>query len=152
MGTNFYLYGHREDHDNSPDVHIGKRSAAGAYCWDCCRTLCEDGEGAIHSGRSGWRTTCPECGQACQEEAMSTSSAGRELGFNKSVPAIKTGVSSCASFSWAMPIHRFMHYASVKEGPVAEDEYGEVYTLQQFLAVLSECPIVLTDRIGTRFS
>ena len=29
--------------EDSPEVHIGKRSAAGPYCWDCGVTLCEGG-------------------------------------------------------------------------------------------------------------
>lgn len=49
MGTNFYLKGHRGDDD--PKYHIGKRSAAGLYCWDCRITLCKGGESAIHRGQ-----------------------------------------------------------------------------------------------------
>ena len=37
MGTNFYLgkYVYETKYEN----HIGKRSAAGLYCWDCDETL-----------------------------------------------------------------------------------------------------------------
>ena len=38
MGTNFYLN----------ERHVGKRSAAGWYCWDCKQTLCADGEHNVH--------------------------------------------------------------------------------------------------------
>ena len=41
MGTNYYLKGHRGD--DNPKYHIGKRSAAGLYCWDCHITLCKGG-------------------------------------------------------------------------------------------------------------
>ena len=38
MGTNFYT---------TKGVHIGKRSAAGMYCWHCRTTLCEQGEEGV---------------------------------------------------------------------------------------------------------
>jgi hypothetical protein len=34
---------------------------------------------------------------------------------------------------------------------VAVDDYGERYTKKQFMAVLAECPIVLTDMVGEDF-
>ena len=38
MGTNFYKI-KRVDNKIEEGEHIGKRSAAGEYCWDCRRTL-----------------------------------------------------------------------------------------------------------------
>jgi hypothetical protein len=67
MGTNFYTI---------DDIHIGKRSAAGLYCFDCEVTLCKNGEDAIHQGSSGWYNTCPKCG--------------------------KVGLDTCTSFTWAI--------------------------------------------------
>src|SRR3990172_6614512 len=100
MGTNFYIRGYRRD--DSPDHHIGKRSSAGLYCWDCRETLCLDGEKGVHESKSGWATMCRVCGQKPNRERLDSSTAGRELGFNRDTPRRKSGVSSCSSFSWAM--------------------------------------------------
>ena len=153
MGTNFYLNGSKRG-------HVGKRSAAGLYCWDCNITLCVGGNKLVHFGvgRDGeWHKTCPTCGKRSKEESLSESTAGRELGFNKSIPGKKTGVSSCCSFSWAMPKDEVIKYCKglvFKTGiqkPI-RDEYIRKYTLKEFLAVLQECPIQYTDMIGENFS
>lgn len=52
MGTNYYARGYRRIADMDPQYHIGKRSAAGLYCWDCGKTLCKDGESGIHFDKS----------------------------------------------------------------------------------------------------
>lgn len=135
MGTNFYLKGHRGDND--PQFHIGKRSAAGQYCWDCGITLCKSGEEGIHGGTSRWHRKCPKCGQQPTPERLEESSAGRELGFNKSKPRRKKGVKSCSSFTWA----RAGLGDIPEKGKPIEDEYGQKYSLLQFLGVLEECPI-----------
>ena len=105
MGTNFYVRGYR--HDDGPMTHIGKRSAAGLYCWDCGVTLCKGGESQVHMGRwedqdERWYKKCPKCGKSPLKESFETSSSGRELGFNKTQPTKKTGVQSCSSFSWCV--------------------------------------------------
>jgi len=162
MGTNFFLNGYRY-HQNrcSPEYHIGKRSAAGLYCWDCDTTLQIGGE------------TCPKCGQGEKAEGLSQSAAGRELGFNNQSPQVKTGVASCSSFTWAMhPGHLEMIMDILEDGgsvpemacpacgnahkdrveyPV-EDEYGHKYSIQEFREVLTECPIQFHDAVGTHFS
>jgi hypothetical protein len=47
MGTNFYKIDIKKD--NKEGEHIGKRSAAGYYCWDCGITLNIYGEAWVHS-------------------------------------------------------------------------------------------------------
>ena len=130
MGTNFYLIGIPEGEDDSdPRWHIGKRSAAGMYCFDCGVTLCEQGEEFIHHCHYRvsandpktplaidytfthtprcdwldvtWLENCPVCKTKFEKEDLKDSSAGLELGFNKKVTK-KTGVHTCSSFSWAM--------------------------------------------------
>lgn len=133
MGTNFYTLDGR---------HIGKRSAAGRYCWDCGITLCK---GRVHYG-DGFHDACPQCGAAPLKESIETSSAGRELGFNNAPPEAKTGVQSCSSFSWAMEV------GELEGEPAIEDEYGRQYTAPEFQQVLEECPIRFTDSIGIEFS
>lgn len=136
MGCNFYLLN---------GSHVGKRSAAGLYCWDCGVTLCKRGESGVHQSDSEWFETCPKCGHAPVKETIEESAAGRELGFKKGKPARKKGVASCASFTWAM----------WKDGlagkRVLEDEYGKRYTRSEFDEVLLECPIQYGDMIGREF-
>ena len=67
--------------DDNPDIHIGKRSAAGWYCYNCKITLCVQGQSGIHFD-SIWYDRCPKC------------NAEPDL---KS----KTGVRSTCSFTWA---------------------------------------------------
>lgn len=145
MGTNFYLMGHSGD--DSPKYHIGKRSAAGKYCWDCGITLCKDGNEKIHSGRSEWHEVCPKCGKPEIDESLGNSSAGIELGFNKN-NLIHNGVRSVCSFSWAQdPINILGNsYALI------EDEYGHRYSNSQFRDMLvNMCPIQYYRSIGIEF-
>ena len=143
MGCNFYTLSGK---------HIGKRSAAGYYCWDCDITLCKQGNDGVHkgetgeAGQTGWFKKCPLCGQMPQEESLDDSSAGRELGFNKQPFGKKMGVKSCSSFSWAM------EKAQLKRIIFVKDEYGRKYTKRKFWKMLDECPIQYFDSIGTEFS
>lgn len=137
MGTNFYR-------DSEHDGHIGKRSAAGPYCWDCRLTLCKDGETGVHNSSSRWYAACPRCGQKPRTEPLVTSAVGRELGFNNGEPGPQSGVAGCSSFTWAVDPSTFDLTLPV------EDEYGRVYPNMR--ALLSECPIWFYDMIGKEFS
>ena len=139
MGTNFYQSGQ----------HIGKRSAAGLYCWDCGVTLCKGGGLAIHAGGSEWHDRCPVCGASRTTEGISEGAAGRELGFNKTEPSPKTGVKTCSSFTWAVDPEGF---SPPRRGKPIRDEYGRKYTAKGFDAVLSECPVQFTNLVGEDFS
>ena len=131
MGCNFYL--------KNDERHIGKRSAAGHYCWDCGVTLCRDGNDNIH-GDGKWYENCPNCGTKQQDERLEESSAGRELGFNKKRPKAKKGVSSCSSFTWDIDPATLFEVSKVG-GYIIRDEYGQQYSFQDFCDVLKECPI-----------
>jgi len=51
MGTNYYLkIDECECCGRYEKKHIGKRSAAGRYCFDCGVSLCVDGEDNVHKG------------------------------------------------------------------------------------------------------
>jgi hypothetical protein len=136
MGCNFYTL---------KGVHIGKRSAAGYYCWDCRTTLCCGGEQFVHYG-SKWFDKCPICNRPKDKEDWASGSVGRELGFNKKEFSAKTGVKSCSSFNWAIDPDKINKLRFVK------DEYGRRYTLKEFRKILEECPIRYTDMIGREFS
>jgi hypothetical protein len=155
MGTNFFLVDGYTDagfeYDN-PKTHIGKRSAAGIWCWDCGVTLYMGGVSELNGSRdAGWYDKCPECGKYKEvPEPLEISSAGRELGFNKNKPIKKTGVKSCSSFNWAM-CPSILEKLSTKGKPII-DEYGNRYSLKDFYAVLSECPVRRYESIGNWFS
>ncbi len=146
MGTNFYIL--HTDID-SPKYHIGKRSAAGLYCWDCHLTLHKDGEATIHHGtgdRVDWYDKCPSCGKEYKPESLECSSAGVELGVAKHLSPHQ-GVTTVASFTWAMPPSHILG-----KSVVITDEYGNRYSNKQFRDMLSEmCPIEFYDSIGTEF-
>ena len=139
MGTNFYFL---------DDVHIGKRSAAGLYCFNCGVTLCKEGEAQIHYGKSDWFDACPKCGVKRIEEKLENSSAGMELGFNKKVSEIKKGVATCCSFTWAFVPFHFRHTKS----KFVKDEYGTRYTLKEFNQMLDSYPVHYYGSIGKEFS
>jgi len=174
MGTNFYL-----NENGKSGQHIGKRSAAGLYCWDCRITLCMGGPGNVHHGDSryreeapttGWCPTCrrdtatawfkacPMCGKKPVDEKLDGGAVGLELGFAKPTTELKTGVRSCSSFSWAMLPYEF-HRLHLLGGPKKHDEhtiideYGRTMHYQDFLdLVLKNCPIQYLSSIGQEFS
>lgn len=135
MGTNFYLRGWKSKDSMDPTYHIGKRSAAGVYCWDCGVTLCAGGINGVHYSKYVWLKSCPKCGGKPGKESLASGAAGRELGFNSSPFARKTGVNSCSSFSWVIPKEKVFRSKAVW------DEYGRKYIMEEFRSMLEECPI-----------
>ena len=125
MGTNFYT---------KEGKHVGKRSAAGPYCWDCGVSLVD---GRVHSSKSQILDACPYCHRTPSSEPLTASSAGRELGFNKEKPCRKQGIQSCSSFKWALTLGEFFKL----EGEF-KDEYDCCYTQAEFLELLEECPLM----------
>lgn len=178
MGTNFYLRGYEFDADSdtyetsgeadtdmNPRFHIGKRSAAGLYCWDCDITLCRRGKELIHHApsrwtvgvmpRDDWHEACPECGlgQIDGLDNMTSGAAAIELGFAKPSTQRPTGVRSCSSFSWAQPPESFRRFAEAhRDDDVVVDEYQRAMTAGAFLDMLkANCPVQYQDHIGTWF-
>jgi len=160
MGTNYYTKKNYQD-SMSPEYHIGKRSVAGMYCWDCGITLCKDGETRVHctrrddnnpnSSETEWFKSCPKCGKNPEEENLDKSSVGRELGFNKGKPQKKSGVKSCSSFSWVIKKEELEKKFKNKEINYIYNEYGDKFTLKEFKEMLKECPIQYL-KIGEEFS
>lgn len=162
MGTNFYLMAQeaacpecKRPYDKPKKVegeHVGKRSAAGYYCWDCNRTLNKGGLAGVHQSGFGFWDACPNCGKKRPDEDITAGAAGRELGFNKSPPQKKQGVASCSSFTWAIQPSELDKLDSKSLALVIVDEYGHEFTLAEFKQVLTECPIQYLDSIGRDFS
>ncbi|MGH9095132.1 MAG: hypothetical protein ACRDXE_08220 [Acidimicrobiales bacterium] len=122
MGTNFYVAETSRGAGDESDGHIGKRVAAGPYCWDCRRTFCPGGDAAVHDGGSWpWPKTCPGCGQPATDRRA-------------------------CSFSWATDP------GAVEGIREVEDEYGDKMSVVAFVRMLEECcPIRFTDLVGRRF-
>ncbi len=152
MGCNFDI----NLDDGETTIHIGKRCAAGLYCWDCRLSLCRVGEALVHHTHPVdkydegpmWFKFCPKCGHYPDTESMSDSSVGRELGFNNNAREEKHGVKSCASFTWALHPFEFKKYTTGK----IHDEYGRFFTFEEFEDVLKECPIQFYTMIGIDFA
>ena len=137
MGTNFYFI------DGEKQIHIGKQSAAGLFCWDCGLSLCKEGHDKIHYGNTHFAKKCLICGKEYKKETLNESAAGRELGFNKNKPKVKTGVATYSSFTWAISQGQFINL------PI-KDEYNRI--INDFSAILSEYPIKFFYNIGKEFS
>jgi len=156
MGTNFYTEPLKEDYDEELDMefftdkyeaHIGKRSAAGYYCWDCEVTLKAGGEDRVHSD-GDWHDKCPKCGASKDEETLDNSSTGRELGFNKENTSEHRGVRTVSSFNWAIEPDTLDDILNEK----TYNEYGDEFTKEELKALIGDCPIHFTDLIGKKFS
>ena len=158
MGTNFYWTDAvRDAIDDYTDGHIGKRSAAGAYCWDCDLTLCASGTDAIHHGRGApgeFHEACPHCMKPFIPGGITSGAAAVELGFAKPNTERPQGVSSASSFTWAKdPESVGVLCERYANDPVVIDEYGREMTGTEFLLMLRmNCPIQFTNMIGEWFS
>ena len=154
MGTNYYWNKPELKYvDNmDPKYHIGKRSSAGSYCWDCGLTLCIDGIDCVHEGKSGWYNVCPKCGGFPDQN--NHNAAYMELGFSKASTKKLLGVSSCSSFSWAQnPIDVMKICTDFPGDPDVINEYGDVMTNSEFIdMIIFNCPIIFKTNIGQWFS
>lgn len=147
MGTNFYWIANPEKEDeDEPAIHIGKRSAAGPFCWDCMKSLCKNGEQGVHKGSAfedNFHKKCPFCGKSKRDAGYSAAMV--ELGFADATMEKPSGVSTCSSWTWTLRTHlpRLEEYEAKKSRKkVVRDEYGRKFTAQEFLAMVRCCPIV----------
>ncbi len=127
MGTNFYWADTGE--------HIGKRSAAGWYCWAC--------EKRVDDHRAG----CSSCG-AKPETSPLEGAVGVELGFAKPKrvrPA--AGVTVACRFTWAVrPDARPPHGARR-----VRDEYDDEMSGAEFCAMVKACVAYEGELYGVVF-
>lgn len=144
MGTNYYWknYGERSDDIN---IHIGKRSAAGLYCYDCGTTFTREGTELLHTGKSTEYDNCPCCGKTIDENNKSIYNAANvELGFQKDIHGIKLkGVQTASSFTWTLMKHKYNIIKKMKiTDKLIVDEYDREFTCKEFVEnVLVFCPI-----------
>lgn len=147
MSTNFYWISKETDQDSIQN-HIGKRSAAGSYCFDCGTTLYEGGTDSIHTGENnkvlgGWLEACPSCGKKASDNYSSKSNSIETVN-NLSPFSSKRGISMCNSFTWTLLKHKWTILKLVKTNPsekVIVNEYGVFFNAKEFLEELDACPI-----------
>lgn len=180
MGTNYYIKGYPEDSEfddrNSIRWHIGKRSAAGLFCFDCGISLGIGGNRHVHNcartlpqylqnlhkdmieqGKEQY-DRCPMCGKEYVKEDFGASTAGIELGFNQNQTEKRTGVRSASSFTFAMGLYALMGRLD-EEGFFGDDkcivdEYGREFSIAEFMDILNAIPRSLwfTESLGMVFS
>ncbi len=182
MGTNFYWL--PNDEGQLPAgmgtlvdgehrlLHIGKRSAAGDYCWDCGTPLAKDvvtgppigfftpasnwHPRAVHGPAELRLRACPVCGGTRPEGGNLSDQghpAGVELGVAKPLSSRPTGVDGASSFSWAQEPARVLTIVSRHpETTIVRDEYDLPYTGAAFLGLILLIPLWFTESIGQSFS
>jgi hypothetical protein len=149
MGTNFHA---TRDGDGVEAAHLGKRSAAGLYCWDCDLTLCAGGIDGIHQSASSWHAVCPRCGSSPvprdEEGGLATELWGKTRATRPS------GVRSCSSFTWSQQPEAVGRFCQVyADEDVIEDEYGGQLTGHAFLDMLAaNVAVQFTHALGQEFS
>lgn len=140
---------------SDPRIHIGKRSAAGLFCWDCDRTLCPGGKAGIHmGGNHPWPDACPQCGAKNNPEGVAAGPGALELGFAPPRDERPKGVRGTSSFSWAQNPDTVRRACEAHmDESVVIDEYGRALTGREFLLMLrANCGVEFTDSIGMAFS
>lgn len=161
MSTNFYWKvekqilptGDEVEYERmDPAVHIGKRSAAGLFCWDCGVTLCSGGISKVHHGYE-FLKECPKCGMAKNGKKDNNAPALVELGFSPPRSGRPSGVTGACSFSWAQdPVRVRLICSDHLDDELIEDEYGRPLTCGEFLEMIAtNCPIEYTDSVGVMF-
>ena len=129
MGTNFYWMidenGNAcddyktDERDSNVNVHIGKRSCAGRYCFPCGVALIDGGSRSVHTGKYQTYTKCPNCG-------------------------LESNTVAC-SFTYTMMKHRNRINNLAEATPdlvCVVDENGSEFTALKFKEILDGCPIV----------
>lgn len=123
---------------NYEDKHIGKRYAAGVWCWDCKVPLFDEDRTETVAGLQMpvQLDKCPSCGK--QKEETVYNPALRELGFDKSKPKQHTGIDGASGFIWCIDdtyglgtSKEEILYCINKEKYVI-DEYGRKMTVKAF--------------------
>lgn len=131
MGMNVYTAS--KIGDCRRGTHIGKRWAAGIWCWDCGRQL------KAHDGR----LDCSRCGKSILVADLKFNPAMRELGFEKAKPMKHRGIDGASGFVWQVGVHGLgLDRAAVKKALGAAKhvitEYGDRWPISKFWAMFKD--------------
>jgi len=114
MSTNFYRL--------KTGDHIGKRSGAGQYCWDCNSTLNQGGIKQVHIRADSFES-CPFCGKFPAIDIIEAYKTRRPK-----------GVYYACSFIWAVLPYDIINLCNTKlTSSVIKDEYNAKYTGKEWL-------------------
>ena len=108
--------------------HIGKRWAAGIWCWSCKIEAEHDVIGLF------WY--CPRCGARCSEKTL-FNPAMRELGFDKSKERKRSGVDGASGFIWHAK-NKQDAMKKFKKIRKCKTEYGESWTAKRFWRMFND--------------
>lgn len=142
---------------DDPRIHIGKRGAAGFFCYDCKTTLRKGGPNLIHMGRgcnNEWYDACPKCGKKYAPHKGICTAAAIELGFSPPRIEPPKGVHSTCSFAWAQDPEGVKKICAGRPNEqLITDEYGRMSTCLEFIKMLEvNCMIQFHHLIGQGFS
>jgi hypothetical protein len=167
MSTNYYTLDGK---------HIGKRWAAGQWCWECrcqCDYIYRDkvtrAERRYPKGDTpGFaldfvhrnvldRWACPQCGREMRKDAAEGyNPALRELGFDKSGPRVHHGIDGANGFHWytgyggiGATIDEILH--NLHRRAAVRDEYGQRVTRPEFIAMIAN-DVIVQDCSAREFS
>ena len=158
MSTNFYWKELPEwfkknaknptENEDGIFIHIGKRSAAGGYCYTCGTTNHRYGTNEIHGKYNG----NIEQVFGVSESVSSNEGEGRDWFHYKTCPCCgKEFSKTTSSFRWTLMIHKKLiqeiadcHQESLREKKIIVDEYDTEYTAKEFLDAVSS-PIEFQD-------
>lgn len=120
------------------DKHIGKRYAAGIWCWDCRVPMYDESHPEMVGGFPHPKPLdkCPSCGKSKEETKYNP--AMRELGFDKNKPYKPTGIDGASGFIWNIDNHFGVGTSkeeildTIKDMKWLVDEYGRKMTVKQF--------------------
>lgn len=133
------IYTLRKD-DKKWDGHIGKRYAAGIWCWDCKIKATHDILGLFW-----W---CSKCGQRTSDVTL-FNPAFRELGFEKSKEKKRVGVNGASGFIWNAE-NKKQALSKLRGIKKVKTEYGEYWSIQRFKQMFLE--VIQEDYEVSEFS
>jgi len=137
VSTNFYWIGVVGNEDGI-GVHIGKRNAAGVYCFDCGVAQTKSTQ-ELHTGKGDKHKRCPGCGMSFDTPLDTTKSTAlleagvTPLGYVKN----QSGIGTCSTFTWTALAHKWKIRDAVLRGgsggdKVIRDGLGVEYSYSEF--------------------
>ena len=113
-------------------IHIGKRHAAGIWCWDCRVRASQDQTAML------WY--CHKCSRRLEQKTLADTGynpALRELGFDKGDPKLHHGIDGASAWTWQIGEHGLgasidCVKRALKRFRVVRTEYREVWPIKKF--------------------
>ncbi len=145
MGMNIYTAGKNRK-------HVGKRYAAGIWCWDCRFCL------IVKDHLTGSQKVLPNCPKCLKVTPITPeyNPAMRELGLDKPAPRKHSGIDGASGFTWCIDPHEGLGTSIVAiQEQLAKrhhliTEYGDRITIAEFEAMFDD--IIIERKLDGQFS